>query len=621
MNDGSVEIELRLPRWAAIPSVRRHAFAIAALLVLAGGLGLTWWLLGRSYFAEDDIVFIGRAAEETFGWDDLSRVHIGHLMPGALALVRAITAVSAYDWTLVSIVILVLRAGAALALLRLLRLMFGTRPLILVPLAFFLFAPANFQAGTWLAAAINILPLQIAMLMALSSQVLLIRTGRWRHAFAGLGWTCAGLLFFEKAVVIPAVVFAFTVLLTAKERGVLGAVRRHSVLWLVHLALAGGYLVVYGLASGGGGIGRALPGLHRAMEYSAAFLGATVPTLLVGGPVTWGAETTAGPLVAPGVVEIVVAWTVLVAIVVVTCRRRPAAAWAWALGAGYLIVADGLLIMFGRPDSAHHAFESRYIADAIPLVAVCLALALMPWRGSRPGPEAGARAVSAFTVPAVCAYVALALVAATGFAQGLPGERNRAYFETARAELAALGRGVEVYPALVPDTMLFPWQAFENRLTSRALSPLAEGELRRRISRPGPAYRGVTFDEEGRLRPVRIFGGFVVPAERTDGGPRCFPLDRGGSVTFGLRAEHPGNVARINYRVREPVGVTVRTGALDTRLVLAPEHRQVFFPVPVHRGDLRVTVDPGAARPCLTAVALGAALPEEAPGKVSDGAG
>ncbi|WP_449064634.1 hypothetical protein [Planomonospora algeriensis] len=273
--------------------------------------------------------------------------------------------------------------------------------------------------------------------------------------------------------------------------------------------------------------------------------------------------------------------------------------------------------MFGRAGSAQHAFESRYIADALPLLAVCLALALMPWRGAPIERREIPGTVPVLALPAVCVYVAVTLVSAAGFAQGLPGERNRAYFETARAELAALDPGIGVYPALVPETMMFPWQAIEDRLTSRALSPLAEGELRRRVGLPGPAYRAVTFDERGRLRPVRIFGGFALPEERNGRRRRCFPLEGGRALTVDLRAEYPGHIARIEYEIRGPVGVTVRTGTLDTRLVLSPEHRQVFLPVPVHQGGLRVTVDPGAERPCLKSVVVGAALPEE----VSGGAG
>ncbi|WP_030907134.1 hypothetical protein [Streptosporangium amethystogenes] len=612
MSGGQVEVELRLPGWGRGPFARRHGLTVAALFLLLAGLVVKGWLLSRSYFAEDDIVFVGRALAEPFGWDHLFRVHIGHLMPGALALVRALTAISAYDWGLVSVVIMALYAGTALALYRLLRLICGARPLILVPFTLFLFAPANFQVGTWFAAALNILPLQIAMIMAIRSQLLLIRTGRAGHAVAGIAWTCAGLLFFEKAVFIPPVLLLFTVLLLAREHGLVGAVRRHWGLWSAYLVLGGGYLTGYLLASGrSGGKGFVLPEFYTAMEYLGGFLGGTVPTLLVGGPLSWGAETTAGPLVAHRAVEVIVAWLVLAAVVVGTCRRRPEAAGAWALAVGYLLVADALLIMFSRSGSAQHAFESRYIADATPVLAVCLALALMPWRkADPPGRDSpGNGVVSPFVLPTACAYLALTLVSAAGFAQGLPGERNRAYFDAARADLARLDPQTGVYPSLIPDRMLFPWQAVEDRLTSRALSPLAEGALGERIRYPGAAHRAVTFDDRGHLVPAAVLG---ARAAARDGG--CLPLsDR--TAVADLPAGQEGNILRIDYRVPRDTRATVLRDGRRTEVPLRADRDRVYLPAGAVSGPVRISVrDDGV---CLRAVVLGMAVPEEA---VSGGA-
>ncbi|MBB4939959.1 hypothetical protein FHR32_004264 [Streptosporangium album] len=639
MSTGPVEVELRLPGWARSPSFRRHGTSVAVLFLLLAALVLKGWLLSRSFFAEDDIVFIGRAVDEPFGWDHLFRVHIGHLMPGALALVRAVTAVSAYDWTLVSAVIMTMYAGAALALHRLLRLLFGARPLILVPLVLFLFAPANFQAGTWFAAALNILPLQVALLMAMCSQVLLIRTGRARHAFAGIAWTCAGLLFFEKAVLIPPVLFLLTVLLLAREHGVAGAARRHLGLWLAYVAVGGAYLAGYVLASGrAGGQGLVAPEFYTASDYLGSFLGGTVPTLLVGGPLNWGTATSAGLLVAHRPVEVAVAWLVLAAVVAGTCRRRPEAAGAWALAAGYLLVADGLLIMVSRAGSIQHALESRYIADATPVLAVCLALALMPWRdppsrdggpprdavtSQRDAPLAGgpprrdaSRAVSPSVPVAACAYVALALMSASGFAQGLPGG-NRAYFEAARADLAALDPETGVYPSFVPDRMLFPWRPVEDRLTSRALSPLAEGTLRERVRRPEAARRAVTFDERGHLVPAAVFGGYLAAKDGA-----CLPA-RGDATVADLPAAHLGSIARVDYRVPRDTRASVLSGDRRNEVLLRAGWNRIYFPVAPASGPVRISVAGKGA--CLRLVTVGAAVPERAGGGpqevVSGGAG
>ncbi|WP_406318408.1 hypothetical protein OHA77_13500 [Streptosporangium sp. NBC_01639] len=410
-----------------------------------------------------------------------------------------------------------------------------------------------------------------------------------------------------------------------------------------------------------------------------------MPTLLVGGPLNWGTVTSAGLLVAHRPVEVAVAWLVLAAVVVGTCRRRPEAAGAWALAAGYLLVADGLLIMVSRAGSIQHALESRYIADATPVLAVCLALALMPWRdlsapdgvtrrdslrkavasrrdpsggerhdvsggerhdlsegerhdvsggerhdpfeGERRDPSGGAGtvgsgngpppAVSPLVPVATCAYLALALVSAVGFAQGLPGG-NRAYFEVARADLAALGPETGVYPSFVPDRMLFPWQAVEDRLTSRALSPLAEGALREKVRHPGAARRAVTFDDRGHLVPATVFGGYLTAKEGS-----CLPA-RNGTVVAEFPAAGAGNVARIDYRVTRDTRATVLSGDRRSEVLLRADWDRTYFPVPAASGPVRISVPEDGV--CLRLATVGAAVPEGAgdggPREVvSDGAG
>ncbi|GAA3444432.1 hypothetical protein [Planomonospora venezuelensis] len=619
MNGGPVEIELRLPRWTAHPVLRRSGVVVAGVALIALVTVLKAVALGESYFFEDDLIFTAFAAERPLDWDFLTRVHIGHLMPGGYALVWVITRIHAHGWMLASVMILLLHVGAGLAFFRLMLLLFGRRWLVLVPLAVSLFAPATIQTVTWMAAAINIVPLQIALCMALCSMVRLAAGRGVRHGFATLAWTLAGLVFFEKAVFIPVVLFAVTAWFLIDRGWLTGigeALRRFWWLWAAHLLLLAGYSAFYlSLLGASGSMGLGLPGPSAAADYGFWFLVQAVPLLVTGSPVGWAAGEPIGPVVEPSFVTVVLAWVVIAAVVAVTIRHRRRVWRAWALAAGFVVFADGLITLLARARVyPEHAFESRYIADSVPVTALCLALALIPMRGEglpwRRPPFAGHQVVAA---AAAACYVVSGTGSAAAFVGLVGDEIPRGYFANARTEVARLRGTAQVYPTLVPDRILFPWHGVEMRLSSFLVAPGVEERDREALRRPGPAYRGVTFDEEGRLRPLRIFGGFAVPEE----GSRCFPLDGGRALTVGLRAEGPGNVVRIDYEVREPVGVTVRTGSADTRLVLAPGHRQVFFPVPVYRGDMRVTVDQGAVRPCLRAVTLGVVLPEE----VSGGAG
>ena len=57
-------------------------------------------------------------------------------------------------------------------------------------------------AGLWWAAGINQLPLQIALVFGLHAHLAYLRTGRLRHLVAALAWTTAGLLFYEKTLLL-----------------------------------------------------------------------------------------------------------------------------------------------------------------------------------------------------------------------------------------------------------------------------------------------------------------------------------------------------------------------------------------------------------------------------------
>ena len=116
--------------------------------------------------------------------------------------------ISLYNWALASAVSLVLLAAAGLAAFRLLRTLFGNRPAILIPLAVYLLIPLTMPDLGWWSSAIESLPLQIATFMALNAQVHYVRTGRFRHAVAAAAWVVFGLIFFEKAMVLPALLFA-----------------------------------------------------------------------------------------------------------------------------------------------------------------------------------------------------------------------------------------------------------------------------------------------------------------------------------------------------------------------------------------------------------------------------
>ena len=108
---------------------------------------------------------------------------------------------------------MVLQLLASLALLRALHVILGWRPVLLMPLTFALFTPLGVPGFAWWAAALNSLPMLAALAWVCADAILLVRTGNQRYAITGALVYLGGLLFFEKAAVIPFVAFAVAALL------------------------------------------------------------------------------------------------------------------------------------------------------------------------------------------------------------------------------------------------------------------------------------------------------------------------------------------------------------------------------------------------------------------------
>ena len=111
-----------------------------------------------------------------------------------------------------------------------------------MPLTFALFTPLGVPGFAWWAAALNSLPMLAALAWVCGDAILLVRTGNQRYAVTGLLAYFGGLLFFEKAAVIPFVAFAVAALLChvrgdgPAARTVWRAGRR---LWIPALVLTG----------------------------------------------------------------------------------------------------------------------------------------------------------------------------------------------------------------------------------------------------------------------------------------------------------------------------------------------------------------------------------------------
>src|SRR5690606_31239716 len=183
-------IQITLPTFGTGPVVG------VGLLLIVVSLAFRASVLSKAYFVEDDFLFVAGASDSGLTWDYLTRVHKGHLMPGALALVWLLTSLAPYSWALVSFVTIGLQAAASIMFLVLLRRLFGDRFGVLAALAVYVFAPLTVPAMSWWSAALNAVPLQLALIAAVAAHVRYVRTGqgRWRP----LVWAAIGMAFSTK---------------------------------------------------------------------------------------------------------------------------------------------------------------------------------------------------------------------------------------------------------------------------------------------------------------------------------------------------------------------------------------------------------------------------------------
>ncbi|WP_449064635.1 hypothetical protein [Planomonospora algeriensis] len=290
-------LRITLPGWAA--GLREPVLLGAASLITVS-LMLRALVLKDSYFVEDDLLFVGNAYESGLTPDFVTRIHKGHFMPGALALTWVLSRIAPYDWLLVATVTFLAQGLLGVLALRLLRSLFGTRPAILLPLAVLLLCPLTVPPLGWWASALNAVPLQLAMVLALTAQVRFARGEGARYGRHAMAWTVTGMAFSTKGVFVAFLLFAVTTaFLRDREAGwirsMLAELGRHRRLWGAYAVLLAAYTALYlARRDTAPGEGASMPRLDVAVDLVGLMLGRTFPSGAVGGPFTWSPVTRPG---------------------------------------------------------------------------------------------------------------------------------------------------------------------------------------------------------------------------------------------------------------------------------------------------------------------------------------
>jgi hypothetical protein len=480
----------------------RVAVAAAALIVVQ--LAVRAVLAFGGYFYWDDLILIGKAGTEgllapSYLFDD----HVGHVMPGAFLIAGVLIRLAPLDWTGPAISLVVLQLLASLALLRALYVILGWRRVLLLPLTFALFTPLAVPGFAWWAAALNSLPMLAALAWVSADAVLLVRTGNQRYAVTGVLAYLGGLLFFEKAAVIPFVAFAVVALLwrvRGDRSALLTAWRGGLRLWIASLILTvwwvALYLAVVNQRRWSSDLAMTGDLLSRSITHG------IVPGL-VGGPWHWDRWAPASPWATPPPSVMALGWLALAAVLTLSLVRKQRIGPVWLTAAGYAVACQVpiYLMRSSKLTALELAQTLRYLPDLVVVLALLAAIGLSaPNRSTGPHwlDASGRRAV--VTAGFAVLFVVSSLYSTATFLTSWRDNPTQAYLRTARASLAA-AHADSAAPILDQevDPLILQRVAYPQNLASHLFALL----------RDRPEFATATtqlrmFDSSGRLIPARV---------------------------------------------------------------------------------------------------------------------
>lgn len=590
----------------AVVSARRVPVIAITLLMVA--LAVRAVPAFGGYFYWDDLILIGRAGTQNLlSWGYLFDDHDGHVMPAGFLLGGLITRAAPLVWFWPALSLVVLQLLAWLALLRTLHVILGWRPVLLAPWTFALFTPLGLPGFAWWAAGLNSLPMLAALAWVCGDAILLARTGNTRYAATGMSVFLGGLLFFEKAAVIPFVAFMLVALLNyvAGERNWLtSAWPRGARLWLPALGLLTAWVALYLVV-----VDQQRWSWDLAMTWNLlrrSFTHGIVPGL-VGGPWQWQRWAPASPWAVPPVAVMTLGWLALAAILVVSLARKRRLGPVWLAAAGYAVAGQIpiYLMRSSRFTALELAQTLRYQPDLVFVLALLCAVGLCAANRATPALDAS-RARASAVVALAAAFVASSLFSSWTFLASWRDNPTKAYLQTTRASLAA-ARAASNAPLLdqEADPLILQRVAWPENLLSHMFALVEDrpefaastGELRMLDMSGRLLDAKVTWVRTIRPGPIPDCG-YLVQTEA----PVTMPLD--GPL---LPSEW---TAEINYLANSDGTVILRLSeGTETRVAVHPGLNRVFVRLAGAGDAITVRAQTAALSVCLASGPVGYLAP------------
>jgi hypothetical protein len=603
----------RLSRWVKADPVR--AVAVALILV-----SVAWRaaIADRGWFSQDEFVIANRAIDTGLTPDFLLGVFNDHLMPGGLLVAWLLVRVDGFEGWPWLLMLVTAQAVVSVAFYRLLRSLVRPGWALLVPLCMFLFSPLTLEVSSLWMVGLLMLPVQLAMIVALGAQVRYARTGRHRHAIVLTLAVLFGLAFDTKALLIIPLVFLLTVFLLSTGRtwaSIWSAIRRFWPGWLALTAVTAAYVPYY--------MSLPRPQLQQpgspsgVVTFVVDLIGTTLVPGLFGGPWVWEYAGDGPPLVDPPDLGVWLAWAALLALVVVTVRTRASAGRAWLLLFTYVAIVTTLFVVtrLGGALGTLGALVPRYVAEAVVVAALCVGVALLGLR-DRAEPDGTAlpvppvlREPGAYAVGLVAAVIAMVtvsmgtLTSIARFNDNWQTKHAKAYLETAQAQLGSMVPGTELVEDTVPYQVVagyfYPYNLQSHFFRAAPLRPAFVTE----------AETPSMFNEAGRIVPATVQGLDILPGPTDDCGHQA---GFGVPTRIPLRAPAPDWAwwVYVGYLSSGDATVTFRLGEGSHDFEAKRGLNHIYFRLQGAGDTVQLTVHDPAVRLCTRDITVGKLLPQ-----------
>lgn len=224
------------------------ALGAAAVQVIVVGL-----LISNSFFIAEDLWLPGLFAELPWSWDTLTRSMFGHLMPGFVAVWKAVASIGVLSWPLVGVIMLAIHVLLFVGTLRLLVALHGRRwwtPVLALAASLSL---AVLSCAIWWGAALAPGVGAAAAAWVWDSTVRYLRARSWQRLVAIVLTMTLGMAFGERQLLTPVYLLGF-VLLVGFAPGSTFRERRRLALrawpaWVAMAVVVAAFLTVYLLGS------------------------------------------------------------------------------------------------------------------------------------------------------------------------------------------------------------------------------------------------------------------------------------------------------------------------------------------------------------------------------------